>query len=77
MGEREATIVRFIKLADIEEFVPWERISRTFDSLDMRLSEEDRETYDAFQNAVRRRREGKPDFDARSLFFEEPAGTSI
>jgi len=72
----EERIVRFIKLADIEEFVPLERISRTFESLDMRLSKEDREAYDAFQSAIQRRREGKPDFEARSVFFEDPEEAS-
>lgn len=72
----EERVVRFIKLAEVEEYVPLERISRTFETLDMRLSDEDRETYDAFQNAVRRRREGRPDFDARSLLSEEAEGTA-
>jgi hypothetical protein len=53
----------FIQLANIEYFLPWEDVAKSLAGVDeTALSPEHKRAFDAFQEAIERRKEGKKDF---------------
>jgi len=63
MGDHVGQESWFIQLANVEYFLPWEDVAKSLAGLDEKaLSPEYKRGLDAFQEAVKRRQEGKKDF---------------
>ena len=61
----------FIRLSDLELFVPWETVEHSLEGLDVALGLRERQAVETFRKAVERRRQGKPDMGGMRRFDDD------
>lgn len=61
MGESVPRVIRYIKLSELEHFVPLDLLEQQVTAAESAIRKEDRVSVDAFRAALLRKREGRPE----------------